>query len=105
MKAIETLEIHPEEETIDTGEDDEFEDTDQIDDLTVSTVGLKESSDIVLETPRVLSMPHGVELPLPSSSTENQVMRPVLRIPTSEDYEALMKDTILHTTEVGTISG
>lgn len=52
MKAIETLETTPEDDIIDTGEDDEvLQDTNQIDDLTVSTDGLK---DFVLEAPVVL---------------------------------------------------
>ena len=51
-KAIETLETTPEEEMINTEEDDELlQETDQIDDLTISTVGLEESSDIVLDIP------------------------------------------------------
>ncbi|KAH3735370.1 hypothetical protein DPMN_041889 [Dreissena polymorpha] len=51
IKAIDTLETAPEEESIILEEEEEgsFQDTDQIDDLTISTVGLKESSDVVLD--------------------------------------------------------
>lgn len=91
MKALETLETTPEDEILSTGEDDEvLQDTDQMEDLTVSTFGLKESSDIVLETPEVLPIPQGTEQhPSPSTQT-----RTVLKIPTSEDYEAMMRNTI-----------
>ena len=100
MKAIETLET-TEDELINTGEDDELlQDTDQIDDLTVSTVGLKHSSDIVLETPSVLPMPQGAKQPYPSLSTHTQAMGPVLKIPTPEDYEAMLRDTVDRQTEV-----
>lgn len=103
MKAIETLETTPEDEIINTGEDDELlQDTDQIDDLTVSTVGLKESSDFVLETPVVLQVSQGAEQPHLSSSTQTQAVGPVLKIPTPEDYKAMMMGTVdRQTIEVG----
>ncbi|KAH3823610.1 hypothetical protein DPMN_125420 [Dreissena polymorpha] len=53
VKVIETLETVPDEaddESIILEEaEDSFQDADQIDDLTISTVGLKESSDAVLD--------------------------------------------------------
>lgn len=93
MKTIETLQTNEEEdETINITEDDELGlDTDQIDDLTVSTFGLKESSEILLETPTVPSMPQGEELPEPPST---QTVKPIIPIPTSEDYEAMWREAI-----------
>jgi hypothetical protein len=102
MKAIETLETTPEDDIIDTGEDDEvLQDTDQIDDLTVSTEGLKESSDFVLEAPVVLPMPQGVEPPHLLSS-ETQAGRPIAEIPMPEVDDSMIRDTVnRQTVEVG----
>ena len=95
MKALETLESTPEDELISTGEDEELlQDTDQLDDLTVSTVGLKESADIVLETPPTPPMPQGTEQLDPPLATQTPAVGPILKIPTPEDYEAMMRDTV-----------
>ncbi|KAH3703668.1 hypothetical protein DPMN_078710 [Dreissena polymorpha] len=89
VKAIETLETVPDEaddESIILEEaEDSFQDADQIDDLTISTVGLKESSDAVLD---ISSLPQVPVHPLPSSSTKPAVEATLLRIPTPEEYEA-----------------
>ena len=105
MKAIEMLETTQDDETIDTEEDDELlQNTNQIDDLTISIVGiqLKESSDFVLETPDLRPMPETAEGPHPSSSTQTQAVRPVLDIPTSEEYELMTREVVgQQTVEVG----
>jgi hypothetical protein len=91
-KTIETLETTPEEEMINTEEDDELlQETDQIDDLTISTVGLEESSDIVLDIPTDLQMPQGAKQPDPSLSTQTQAVEPILQIPT---YDEIRRDTV-----------
>ena len=60
MKAIETLETMTEENT---EEDEELlQEADPIDDLTISTTCLKESSDVCLDIPMSLPMPRQVEL-------------------------------------------
>lgn len=91
MKAIESMETTEDESTI----EDEVEaipDTDQIDDLTVSTAGLRESADLVLEVP-VLPLQHQDEYPH-SSSTRKEPKKPKLRIPTKQEYEEMMLDTL-----------
>ncbi|KAH3842585.1 hypothetical protein DPMN_116083 [Dreissena polymorpha] len=91
VKAIETLETVPDEaddESIILKEaEDSFQDADQIDDLTISTVGLKESSDAVLDISS-LPLPQVPVHPLPSSSTKPAVEATPLPIPTPEEYEA-----------------
>lgn len=80
MKAIETLETTPKDELINTQEDDELlQDTNQIDDSTLSTISLKESADIVLDTPVTLPMSQGAQQPHPSSVVQTQAVGPVLK--------------------------
>ena len=96
MKAIESLETTQDDETTDTGEDEESpQDTNQIDDLTVSIVGvqLKESSDIVRETQDLLQTPETAEQSHPSF-TPTQAVQPVLDIPTPEDYESMTREVV-----------
>jgi len=120
-KTIETLEeTVPDDKIISTAEEDEsLQATVQIKDLTVSTVGLNESSEVDLETPIVLPMPQEAEQsdqsssaqtqagescrntpvtleaeqPPPSSSSQSETVGPTLTIPGPKDYEA-MWDTI-----------
>ena len=89
MKAIETLEATAEEE-IDDEELDDTDPIDPVDDLTVSTAGLTESSDLV---PAELSMPEQPQS-LPAVPSTSPTVRPILNMPTSEDYAAMMRDTI-----------
>ena len=96
MKAIESLETTQDDETTDTGEDEESpQDTNQIDDLTVSIVGvqLKESSDIVRETQDLLQTLETAEQTHPPS-TQTQAVQPVLDIPTPEDYESMTREVV-----------
>ena len=81
-----------------------LQNTNQIDDLTISIVGvqLKESSDFVLETSDLRPMPETAEGPHPSSSTQTQAVRPVLDIPTSEEYQLTTREVVgQQTVEVG----
>lgn len=100
-KAIEDLETT--QDDIITDEDEELlQDTNQIDDLTVSNVGLTQSSDIVLEEPTIAPLPREAVQPHPLVSTETQALESVLNIPTPEVYEAIMSDTVhSQATEVG----
>ncbi|KAH3735351.1 hypothetical protein DPMN_041845 [Dreissena polymorpha] len=95
LKAIDTLETAPEEESIILEEEEEgsFQDTDQIDDLTISTVGLKESSDAVLDISS-LPLTQVPEHPVPSSSTKPAFTATPLKYFTSEEYKAMLTETV-----------
>ena len=73
-KAIETIETT--QDDIITDEDEELlQDTDQIDDLTVSNVCLNESFYIVLEIPTIVPMPREAVQPHPLVSTETSTFQ------------------------------
>ena len=80
MKAIKTSE-----EEIDDEELDDTDPIDPVDDLTVSTAGFTESSDLV---------PANYPCQSNLSPSTSPTVRPILNMPTSEDYEAMMRDTI-----------